>query len=79
MLKSTIIPDIIKQLEATIKTTVEGTIDKDLSIYGTMELIPKLGGVMIDYAQMTGSPAVTTDNVLELAVNGTFIDVNHQM
>lgn len=55
---------------------IETTIDQDLAKYGTRITFPYLAGVTLDLAQMLGGPKVTTDSVLEGALDGTFFDIN---
>lgn len=45
---------MVQQIETTAITTINGQIDDDLHIYGSQELIPYLGGVTVDYAQIGG-------------------------
>jgi len=73
-IKNTVIPEVITQVQTTIQTTVDVTMNADLAVYGSQELIPYLGGVTVDYAQMIHSPYVTTDNIFEIQLNGTFFD-----
>ena len=54
LLKNTVIPQMVQQIETTAITTINGQIDDDLHIYGSQELIPYLGGVTVDYAQIGG-------------------------
>lgn len=74
LFKSTLIPLIVTQLEDTVKTTITGTIDQDLKLYGTQQVIPYLAGVTFDYAQMGKGIQVTSDGVATMGLNGTFFD-----
>lgn len=76
VIKSSVIPAIIKQVEDTATTLINGQIDQDLALYGTQELIPFLGGVTADYAQV-GGPQFTSQKVFQMGVNGTFFDANN--
>ena len=51
LFKSTIIPLVVKQVQAQIGTVVDTTVNQDLVVYGTQETIPYLAGVTADYAQ----------------------------
>jgi len=74
LFKSTLIPLIVTQLEDTVKTTITGTIDQDLKLYGNQQVIPYLAGVTFDYAQMGKGIQVTSDGVATMGLNGTFFD-----
>ena len=52
--KSTLIPMIVDDLTAQIKTIVETTVDQDLAQFGTQAEIPYLAGVTFDYGEMEG-------------------------
>ena len=75
LIKNSIIPSIIKTVQDTLKTTIEGTVDQDLALYGDQIVIPYLAGVTFDYAQMAG-PVVEADGTLEMTLNGTFFDAD---
>lgn len=76
IIKSTLLPTIVSQIQTTVKTMIETTIDQDLAKYGTRVTFPYLAGVTLDLGQMLGGPKVTTDNILEAALDGTFFDAN---
>lgn len=73
LLKSTVIPDVIKQVESQVPQLVDTTVDQDLAEYGIQQEIPYLAGVTFDYAQMAAGPKVSA-GVFEMGVNGTFFD-----
>jgi len=75
--KSTIIPTIVKTVQDGIKKEIDGEVNTDISIYGTQETIPQLGGVTADYGQMAVHDQITSDSYFEMAVNGTFFDKNN--
>jgi hypothetical protein len=77
LIKSSLIPTIVSQVESTAKTMIETTANQDLALYGTQITIPYLAGVTFDFSQMLGGPKVTTDNIFELAMDGTFFDINN--
>jgi len=76
LLKNSVIPQLIKQVETTAVTTINTQVDQDLQIYGSQEEIPYLGGVTADYAQI-GGPQFTDANIFQMGVNGTFFDSQH--
>lgn len=76
IIKSSVIPSLINQVEQTATTLVNGQLDDDLKLYGTQELIPFLGGVTVDYAQI-GGPQFTAGEVFQMGLNGTFFDASH--
>jgi len=77
LIKSTIIPTIVDQVKTTATTLIDTTIDQDLQLYGVQQEIPYLAGVTFDYAQFGKGPLVTSDNLLEMTVNGTFFNADH--
>jgi hypothetical protein len=76
LIKSSIIPSVLDQATATIKTMIETTIDADLKLYGTQMEIPFLAGVTFDYAQQVQGPLVS-DSFLNMDLNGTFFDAQN--
>ena len=74
LFKSTLIPLIVSNLEDTVKSTISTTIDQDLKLYGSQQVIPYLAGVTFDYAQMGKGIEVTSDGVATMGLNGTFFD-----
>jgi len=76
LIKDTILPALIKQVEAAIPKVINTTIDQDLAKYGTQLTIPGLAGLTLDIGQLMGSPKINTDSSFTLAVNGTFFDAN---
>lgn len=70
LIKSSMIPQIVDQVKTAIEDAVNTKVDPELLI--TQQMIPYLAGVSIDYGQLDGGPTITTDNVFELALNGTF-------
>lgn len=76
LLKNSVIPQTLQQVEGTAKDMINGQIDDDLKIYGSQEEIPYLGGVTVDYAQI-GGPQFTQDQVFQMGMNGTFFDSQH--
>ena len=77
LIKNTILPEVIKQVETQATELINTTLDEDLAKYGTQITIPFLGGVTLDFAQLAGSPKITDDASAMLALNGTFFDINH--
>jgi hypothetical protein len=75
LIKSSLLPAIVTQIEDTVKELVENTIDADLAKYGSQITIPYLAGVTFDFGQYNNGPQVTKDSVLELSMNGTFFDI----
>jgi hypothetical protein len=75
LIKSSLLPTIVDMAQSQVKTLIETTIDQDLAKYGTRITIPYLAGVTFDYGQLM-MPKVTSDNVFELAMDGTFYDIN---
>lgn len=55
---------------------ITSTIDPDLAKYGTRVTIPYLAGTTFDFSQMKGGPTVTSNQVLEVVMDGTFYDAN---
>jgi hypothetical protein len=78
MVKSSILPTIVKTVQNGIKTEIDGEVNKDISIYGAQETLPQFGGVTADYGQMAIHDQITSDSYFEMAVNGTFFDKNHE-
>lgn len=76
LLKSSVIPQVISQATTTAKTLVDTTVNQDLALYGTQEVIPFLAGVTADYAQV-GGPQFTESSIFQMGVNGTFFDAKH--
>jgi hypothetical protein len=74
LIKSSLIPSIVKTVQETIDKTITTSVDPDLQLYGTQINIPYLADVTVDYGQMVSGPVVTSDSVLEMALNGTFFD-----
>jgi len=73
-LKSTVIPDVITQVETTVTTLIDTNINADLYTYGVEVEVPELGGIMADYGQMATHAQVTAASTLEMAVNATFFN-----
>lgn len=78
LFKSTIIPLVVKQVQAQIGTVVDTTINQDLVVYGNQETIPYLAGVTADYAQYGAGASFTADNLFEMGVSGFFYNKNVQ-
>ena len=76
LFKSTIIPLVVKQVQAQIVTVVDTTINQDLIVYGNEETIPYLAGVTADYAQYGTGAQFTADNIFEMSVLGYFFNKN---
>lgn len=76
LFKSTIIPLVVKQVQAQIGTVVDTTINQDLVVYGNQETIPYLAGVTADYAQYGSGATFTADNIFEMSVLGYFYNKN---
>merc|ERR1712195_165331 len=76
MLKSTIIPLVVEQVQAQIGTMVDTTINQDLVVYGSQETIPYLAGVTGDYAQYGAGATMTADKNFEMSVLGYFFNKN---
>jgi len=76
LLKNSVIPEMIQQIETTAVTMINDQVDQDLQIYGSQEEIPYLGGVTADYAQV-GGPQFTAGSIFQMGVNGTFFDSQH--
>merc|ERR1712166_936901 len=76
LFKSTIIPLVVKQVQAQITTVVDTTINADLVQYGNQETIPYLAGVTADYAQYGKGATFTADNIFEMSVAGKFYNEN---
>merc|ERR1712166_1699250 len=72
LFKSTIIPLVVKQVQAQITTVVDTTINADLVQYGNQETIPYLAGVTADYSQYGKGATFTSDNNFEMSVIGEF-------
>merc|ERR1712127_202203 len=76
LFKSTIVPLVVKQVQAQIVTVVDTTINQDLVVYGNQETIPYLAGVTGDYAQYGTGAQFTEDNIFEMSVLGYFFNKN---
>lgn len=76
-LKSTVVPDIISTVEGLINTAVNVDANKYIVEYGTHVAIKELGWITADYSQMETNAQVTSDQMFEMAVNGTFFNTNH--
>merc|ERR1712127_659953 len=76
LFKSTIVPLVVKQVQAQIVTVVDTTINQDLVVYGNQETIPYLAGVTGDYAQYGKGAQFTADNIFEMSVLGYFFNKN---
>jgi len=76
MLKNSVIPGVLQQATATGKAAIDTTLNDDLKLYGSQEVIPFLAGVTADYAQV-GGPQFTANNIFQMGVNGTFFDAKH--
>jgi hypothetical protein len=74
LIKSSIIPDVLKQVQDTVSSTINDKVNPELAQKGTQLLIPYLAGVTFDFAQYNAGPQVTSDNIFEMVVNGTFFD-----
>jgi len=72
LIKSSLIPSIVDQVKTTIADEINSKVNPELLI--TQQEIPYLAGVTVDYGQLDGGPTITSDNVFELAFNGTFFD-----
>lgn len=59
-----------------MKDEVANEINPDLVKYGSRITIPYLAGVTFDFSQLMGGPTVTSDKVLQMALDGTFYDAN---
>lgn len=79
LVKSTILPVIVKTVQDGIKTEISGEVNKDISIYGAQETLPQFGGVTADYGQMAIHDQITSDSYFEMAVNGTFFNKNQEV
>lgn len=77
LVKSSILPAVVTQLKAQVKTAIDTTVDGYLVQYGDQFTIPYLAGVTADYGEMAGGPQVSTDKVFSMQVNGTFFDQTH--
>ena len=77
LIKGTIIPEVIKQVETAVQGTVTNTINTDLADFGTHLTIPHAAGVTLDFSQLNGGPQVSADKVLTVALNGTFYDAKN--
>jgi hypothetical protein len=73
LIKSTILPQIVNQMEDQIKTIVSTTIDTDLADFGTHVTFPDLAGASLDYAQLNGGPRIK-NKVFTMDLNGTFFN-----
>lgn len=73
LLKSSVIPTVVSQVEDQVKQIVSQQLDDDLKKYGTQFTIPYLAGVTLDYGQMTSGPTIQ-DDVFTMSLNGTFFD-----
>lgn len=79
LLKNSVIPSIITQVQQTATDMINNDIDKDLQIYGTQQEIPFLSGVTADYAQIGNGPEFVQQGdkqVFRMGVNGTFFDAS---
>merc|ERR1712195_153063 len=76
LFKSTIIPLVVKQVQAQIVTVIDTTVNQDLVVYGSEETIPYLAGVTADYAQYGKGATFTADNIFEMSVAGKFYNKN---
>jgi len=75
LIKSTILPEIVTQIESQVKTIVATTIDTDLADFGTHFTFPGLGGFSLDYAQLNGGPRVMNKQ-FAMDLNGTAYNAN---
>merc|ERR1712166_340205 len=76
LFNSTIIPLVVKQVQAQIVTVIDTTVNQDLVVYGSEETIPYLAGVTADYAQYGKGATFTADNIFEMSVAGKFYNKN---
>jgi hypothetical protein len=74
LVKSTIVPAVVKVVQQQISTVVSTTVNQDLAVYGNEIMIPYVFGVTADYSQMGKGATVTSDNIFEMSVNGTFFN-----
>jgi len=75
LIKSSVIPQMIKTIQSTIESTVTQTVDPFLKQNATQQVIPYLAGVTFDFAQMGKGPVVA-GGVLQAGLNGTFFNSN---
>jgi len=69
LIKNSVIPGVIKQVQETATTLIDTTLDDDLKLYGSQITLPGTD-VVIDYGQVDGSPSAK-NSVLSLMFNGT--------
>ena len=69
LIKNSVIPGVIKQVQETATTLIDTTLDDDLKLYGSQMTLPGTD-VVVDYGQVDGSPSAK-NSVLSLMFNGT--------
>ena len=73
LIKNSVIPGMVKQIQDTITTTITQTIDPKLKMLTQVSLDDE---IVLDLA-LTPAPVVTADQVFEITMNGTFFDTVH--
>jgi len=49
LLKSTIIPEMVTQIETQVRQTIDVKVNQDLETYGSQITVPFLAGASLDY------------------------------